>query len=192
MADRLRLELSFDTNHISPMELIATIFAAVSAIAAAIAAFFMFKQTKLATEESRREAKERSELQQRENSLLAVNNRILINQMWNDFNRSVVEGDEGMRTLMGTKNFQDLDPAMVRRVYSMFSTINVVEVGWRLMQAEALPAEQARDLLEDQATLMRNDPEAAEHALTSRGYSRDFLEALWPRVFPDKPLPVRN
>lgn len=163
-----------------------------SAFAAAVAAYYMYQQTKLASEASRREAEERAELQQRENRLLAVNNRILINQMWNDFNRSVVEGDEGMRTLMGTKNFQDLDPSMVRRVYLMFSTINVVEVGWRLMQAEALPSDQAQDLLEDQATLMRNDPEAAEHALTSRGYSKDFLAALWPKVFPDKPVPTRR
>lgn len=171
---------------------ISLFFTAISAIAAALAAFYMYRQTKMATEESRREARERAEMQKRENSLLAVNNRILINQMWNDFNRSIVEGDEGMRTLMGTKNFADLDPAMVRRVYLMFSSINVIEVGWRLMKAEALPADHAQDLLDDQAAIMRNDPEAAEHALSGRGYSKDFLEALWPKVFPDKPMPKRD
>lgn len=76
------------------MELVATIFAAVSAFAAAVAAYCMFEQTKLATGDGRREAQERAELQRRENRLLAVNNQILINQMSNDFNRSVVEGDE--------------------------------------------------------------------------------------------------
>jgi len=174
------------------METVAILFAAISAIAAAVAAFYMYQQTKLASEESRREAEERAEMQRRENRLLAVNNRILINQMWNDFNRSIVDSDGGTRKLVGTMNYKGLDAEMVSRVYLMFSTINVVEVGWRLMQAEALPPEQALDMLDDQARLIRNDPEAAELALTARGYSQDFLTALWPKVFPDKPIPSRN
>ncbi|WP_306257377.1 hypothetical protein [Pararhizobium sp. IMCC21322] len=171
------------------MDKIALFFTAVSAIAAAVAAFFMYRQTKIAIEERRNFEQENDGLKRRENELLAVNNKILINQMWNDFNKTVIEGDESLRGAIGTKNFQGLEPALVRRIYLMFSNINVVEAAWRLMIVGAMPTDQAQAILFDQAQRFKNDQEAARHALTGRGYSQDFLDALWPLVFPDDPTP---
>ena len=87
------------------METIALFFTAVSAVAAAIAAWFMYRQTSMAIEESRSAERLRNDLQVRENELLAVNNKILINQMWNNFNKIVIEGDEGLRSIIGDKNY---------------------------------------------------------------------------------------
>ena len=171
------------------METLALFFTAVSAIAAAVAAWFMYRQTSMAIEESRSAERLRNTLQERENELLAVNNKILINQMWNNFNKIVIEGDEGLRSIIGEKNYKDLEPALVRRIYLMFCTINVVEVAWRLMRAGVMPDDQAQAILDDQAALLRNDEEAARYALTGRGYSQDFLDALWPKVFEREPIP---
>ena len=165
------------------METLALFFTAVSAVAAAIAAWFMYRQTSMAIKEGQSAERLRNDLQVRENALLAVNNKILINQMWNDFNKIVIEGDEGLRSIVGDKNYRDLEPALVRRIYLMFCTINVVEVAWRLTQAGAMPKEQGEAILNDQAALLRNDEEAARYALTGRGYSQDFLDAIWSKVF---------
>lgn len=171
------------------METIALFFTAVSAVAAAVAAWFMYRQTKIAIEENRSAETLRNELQKRENELLTVNNKILINQMWNDFNRVVIQGDEGLRGIIGDRNYEGLEPALVRRVYLTFCTVNVVEVAWRLMCVGAMPQDQAQAILDDQAAVLRRDQEAARHALTGRGYSQDFLDALWPKVFPEEPTP---
>lgn len=171
------------------MEAWALFFTAISALGAAAAACVMYFQAKSAIKESREAETLRNQLLKAENDLRAVNNKILINQMYNDFNKMVIEGDEGLRTIVGKRNFEGLEPEMVRRVYLMFSAINVCELAWRMMKIGDIPSDQVEAMLGDQAAVVKKDKEAAKHALTGRGYSQDFLDAFWPRVFKDEPVP---
>lgn len=172
------------------VEMIAAIAAAFSAAAAMVTAWLMYRQTQLSIAADRAEALEREKLQERENALLMVQNKILVSQMWNEINKIVIEGDGDLRDSIAKMGYNDLDTGMIRRVYMAFSTINVIEVAWLLNNAGMMPSSDAQQMLNDLASVLSRDKEAVERALNGRGYSEAFLRALWPKIFPDKPMPL--
>jgi len=129
-----------------------------------------------------------TDAQERENKLSEVRSRILVNDMWNGLNRIVIEGDESLRTQVGTKNFAGLDASLIKRIYIQFYTINVIEVNWLLRSVDAISKDAATTNIIERANLLRNDPEATRYALSGRGYAQPFKQELWNLVFPDDPL----
>lgn len=167
------------------IQLATLLFTAIAGLSAAVAAWIMYHQTKLSIQWQKEQAKADEELRKREYKLQEVNSKIRIASMWNDFNRAVFNGDEETRRIIGERNFENLSPEMVRRVYIMFSTINVIEVAWLLNRASAIDPDQAYSLIDDQCEILRRDKEAAKLALQGRGYTEGFVYEVWKHAWPE-------
>ena len=159
------------------------VIAAISAFGSAIAAGIMFLQMRLTKFHYDEQLSRIAQAQERENEINEVQNKILINQMWNNLNSIVLKEDHRFHARLAERDFDGVEPDLIPRIYWHFMSVNIVEVAWLLKGANAIEDDTADSLIEDLSKILRRDPEAVQYVLSGRGYSSRFLEALWPKVF---------